>query len=273
MKALIKEPVNDAQKAFNLLCEKAGGTGGGPSQTAVLDLLKDSGQALNRFAISQVASHLSALPEANPWHVCFAIGLSWGHLAKLDIAFTEAATIALRDGTRENLQRAGAFHLERGPQPIIDSLTSGRTLFSTVLLPDSLPSNISRLDHAQQRWLTPIISPNRPRYMGAWNATAMFMVALFAQPELAQTHKGPQLMLPPGGPIHAGLSLMHRVKLITRPPVGSDLDDAAFEPGAIYENNALLHELCAKLSGWGLIDVHSGVYMLGTRHPQSKDWV
>ena len=80
-------------------------------------------------------------------------------------------------------------------------------------------------------------------------------------------------MLPPGGPIFAGLKLLHNTGILSKSPAGSELDDASFEPGAIYENNGLFAELCAQLADWSLIDVHSGVYMLGTRHPHSGNWV
>ena len=43
------------------------------------------------------------------------------------------------------------------------------------------------------------------------------------------------------------------------------LDDADFELGALYENKALLAEVRKGRSDWSLLDVHSGLYMLGTR--------
>ena len=220
-----------------------------------------------------MTDHLVAHPTANPWHVCFAVGLSWGHLAKLDLAFTEAAVNVLASWNDADLVRAQAFHMERGPEPIAQSLTGAYILFGKVTLPTTLPSTLDQLGRAQERWLSPILNPSeRPPYIGAWNGTAMFMTALFAQPALAATHVSPPPMLPPGGPIQAGLALLHRAGIIGRPPAGSELDDAAFEPGAIYENNGLFAELCQQRRDWSLIDVHSGVYMLGTRHPHSDTW-
>ncbi len=142
-----------------------------------------------------------------------------------------------------------------------------------MILPSQLPSTLKGLERAQERWLSPVLNPkDRPPYIGAWNATAMFMTALFAQPELAATHLSPPPVLPPGGPINTGLALLHKAGVVSRAPAGSDLDDAAFEPGAIYENNGLFAELCKQLSDWSLIDVHSGLYMLGTRDPNSNTW-
>lgn len=274
MKAPISKPVNDTQRAFNELCEKGGGVKGGPARGKVLALLKELGQSLNKMATSEMTSHLAAFPAANPWHVCFAVGLSWGHLAQLDLAFTEAVCNVLSDWNTADLNTAKSFHLERGPTPIEQSLTGAHMLFGKVTLPKTLPDTLDKLGRAQERWLSPILNPKeRPPYIGAWNATAMFMTALFGQPALAISQKSPPPMLPPGGPIFAGLKLLHNTGILSKSPAGSELDDASFEPGAIYENNGLFAELCAQLADWSLIDVHSGVYMLGTRHPHSGNWV
>ena len=55
-------------------------------------------------------------------------------------------------------------------------------------------------------------------------------------------------------------------------PAGSALDDGEFESGALYENNALFAEIRKGLDDWNLLDVHSGLYLLGTRHPDSDKW-
>lgn len=99
------------------------------------------------------------------------------------------------------------------------------------------------------------------------------MVALFAQPELAATHAQPPPILPPSGPIFSGLKLLHKAGVLSRPPEGNSLDDEAFEPGALYLNNALLAELRKDMDECTMIDIHGGVYMLGTRHPHSDTWV
>lgn len=93
MKAQIANPVNDTQAEFNRLCELGGGFRGGPAPSRVKELLRASGKALNQIAYSEMAAHLAALPSANPWHVCFAVGLAWGHLAKLELEFTKAAVV------------------------------------------------------------------------------------------------------------------------------------------------------------------------------------
>jgi len=100
----------------------------------------------------------------------------------------------------------------------------------------------------------------------------MFMVAMFAQPELAKSYRELSVMLPPGGPIFNALRLLHLGHILKDHPDGSKLDDEAFEPGVIYSNNALFVELLKGLSDCSLIDVHSGLYMLGTRLAESKQW-
>ena len=271
MRALIKNPIFETHHAFNALCEKGGGVGGGPARIKVLELLKKEGQALNKIATKEMTEHLGEFPSANPWYVCFAVGLSWGHLAQLELEFTEAVVDYLTNGGSSALKRAQKYPMERGPEPIMLSLIGAQFLFGKVTLPASLPSNLEQLGRAQERWLSQILNPSeRPRYIGAWNATAMFMTALFAQPLLAATHIKGTPMLPPGGPILNGLTLLKQANLLSKPPSGSKLDDAAFEPGAIYENHALFEELRKPLEGWSLIDVHSGIYMLGTRVKPSR---
>ena len=274
MKAPISKPVNEMQRTYNGLCEKGGGVRGGPARGKVLALMKEAGQALNAMAVKEMSTHLSEFSEANPWHVCYAVGLSWGHLARLDLDFTDVVCRVLSGWNARDLKTATKFHLERGPTPIEKSLIGAQALFTKVTLPPQLPETLQRLARAQERWLSPILNPTeRPPYIGSWNATAMFMTALFGQPALAQTQDGPPPMLPPGGPIFNGLKLLCDSGIVSRRPAGSELDDAAFEPGAIYENNGLLSELCKQESGWCLIDVHSAVYMLGTRHPLSDQWL
>lgn len=274
MKGIIAAPINDLQKEFNVLCEKGGGVKGGPVRGKTLELLKSYGQKLNAGAADEVCAHLAAFPDANPWHVCFAMGICWGHLAKVDITFTEAVIGCIEDMNDADLKTAGSFHLERGPEPIINSIKGGYTLFQLVRLPDGLPTSLDTLARAQERWLSPILNPKqRPPYIGSWNATAMFMTALFAQPGLAATQVEPKPVLPPGGPIFTGLTILHQAGLTASPPDQASLDDQGFEPGVLYANNALLAELLRGCADWSMTDVHSGVYLLGTRHPHSNSWV
>jgi len=195
-------------------------------------------------------------------------------LAAVDFDFTDAAIGCLMKLNDADLKTAAKFHLERGPQPIINSLRGGYSLFGMVQLPRILPTTLVSLGRAQERWLSPILNPSRrPPYIGSWNATAMFMTALFSAPALAATQIEPVPILPPGGPIFAGLSLLNQAGLTTSPPDQADLDGQGFEPGVLYSNNALLAELLRGCTDWSMTDVHSGVYLLGTRHPHSNSWV
>lgn len=267
------QPVNETQRLFDRLCQAGGGLRGGPAKAKVIELLRTSGRRLRTAGVAAMEEHLAAYPDANPWHLCFAVGLSWGHLATLDVEFTGAVTRLLANWNDDDLRSACSFHQERGPEPIERSLIGAYTLFNKVLLPSALPDSLEQLGRAQERWLSPILNPaGRPAYIGSWNATAMFMTALFARPALAETQRAAKPLLPPGGPIYAGLKMLHAAHIISRAPTGKDLDDQAFEPGAIYENNALLVELVSQAADWCMIDVHSGVYMLGTRHPHSASW-
>jgi hypothetical protein len=268
----IPNPVNDTQRGFNELCIRGGGQRGGPARTRVQTLLADSGRQLTGIGRGEISEHLSHYASDNPWHVCFAVGLCWGRLARLDLEFTRAAVRLINEWNDADLRLARRFHYERGPDPIEQSLMGAHVLFGKVVLPARLPESLDRYRRAQDRWLGPILSRERPRFIGSWNATAMFMIALFSNPALADQLTTPVVMLPPGGPIFNALSILHREHVLSRPPSGSELDDEAFEPGAIYENNALFEEIHRGYAAWNLLDVHSGLYMLGTRLAESNSW-
>jgi hypothetical protein len=125
----IAKPVNATQTEFNKISELGGGPKGGPARTKVCELLRRRGQALNEFADEQMAAHLTAYPNANPWHVCFSVGLCWGHLAKLDVDFTGAVVNVLADWNSGDLAAAKSFHMERGTEPIEQSLVGAHQLY------------------------------------------------------------------------------------------------------------------------------------------------
>lgn len=271
MKIKLPKALNETQATFAELCEKGGGPAGGPARTKVQQLLRESGKSLNKFAEGEIKAALALCPTSNPWKVCFAMGLCWGHLAQLENAYIEQAVDYLETGAGASLVAASGYYNERGPTPIEQSLRGGRILFEKVRLPADLAGTLPSMKQAQDRWLSPILSKDRPPYIGSWNATAMFMIALFAQPGLGDQLKQASVMLPPGGPIFAALSLLHQVGISARPE-GSELDDQAFEPGAIFANTGLMADLLKGLDDWDLLDVHSGLYMLGTRDPRSANY-
>ena len=270
---VIPNPTNEIQVRFNELCEQGGGRKGGPVKREVQLLLRDGGRRLNVNGYRDAQQNLHEYSGYNPWHVCFALGLCWGHLARTDVHFVGAAVRLLQAWNSDDLKLARSFHMERGPKPIEDLLMGARSLFDRVTLPPQLPGTLKALSDLQNRWLSPILSANRPRYIGSWNATAMFTMALFAQPRLAATMTDPGPMLPPGGPVVFGLTLLHRSHLLSRKPEGNALDEADAWPSSLYLNNTLFTEIRSGLDDWSLIDVHSGIYMLGTRSPESNSWI
>ena len=273
MKVKLPTPINSVQTRFTELCRLGGGPKGGPARTKVQELLLEGGKKLNAYAYEEVAEHLETFADRNPWHVCFAIGLNWGHLAKLELDFTDAATRALESWDSDDIKAACAHHLERGPQPIEQSLQGGRTLFQAVKLPAKLPNTLAGLRGAQNNWFRPVVSATeRPKYIGNWNATAMFMVALFAQPDLAKTLLTAEVLLPPGGPISAALALLHNTHVIGHPP-SENQNDGGVDLAVVAADNGLIAEIRRGMDEWSLIDVHSGLYLLGTRSPLSKRWV
>ncbi len=272
MKKLIGSPINDTQTRFNALCELGGGANGGPARGPVLALLKQSGQHLNQVAYREVAEITSDNAKANPWHVCFAIGLCWGHLAQFDSDFVRAAASFIAEPNDSDLKAAKSYRMERGPEPIEQSLRGAHMLFDKVSFPEALPGDLQKIYKLQQRWFGPLSGKEKPPYIGDWNATAMFMVALFAQPALAATQQSIGPLLPPGGPIDRALAILKQAGIVKHPPSGSELDDGTFESGRILESNALFEEIRKGMPDWSLIDVHSGLYMLGSKHQMSGRW-
>ena len=272
----IKPPLPPVLVEFNPRCDQGGGQGGGPARTKVQELLHNGSIKLTGYAYDEISHQLATFKDRSPWHVCYAVGLGWGHLARIEDEFTEAAVTALESLDSSALKYASNFHLERGPQPITQSLTGGYQIFQMVRLPSALPDSLRDYGRLQERWMTPLVSPSmqRPKYIGTWNATAMFMVALFFKHNLAKdlTENG-MVVLPPNGPIAAALKILFDSKVISMPPAGGDLDEGVWNPGIIYENNGLMVEILKGHGGWNLLDVHTGLYMLGTRFPISKTWV
>src|SRR5689334_4306459 len=85
------QAINATQAGFLKLCELGGGAKGGPARSKVQELLRERGKNLNVMAYDEIGQQMVELAERSPWHVCFAVGMSWGRLAKLDVTFTEAA--------------------------------------------------------------------------------------------------------------------------------------------------------------------------------------
>jgi hypothetical protein len=262
--------INNTQTEFNELCLKGGGQHGGPTRKKTLELLRASGRSLNIEAYREIADALKQLPAANPWHVCYAVGLTWGRLARPDPAFFAAAVRSLETFDSDAVAVAAKFPMEKGPNAVRESLHGGWIAFSKVDLDGPLPVDMRGTIRAQAKWLRVVLS-EKPRFIGAWNGTALFMAALFANPALAATLVDPEVLLPIGGPISAGLNILHRTHLLAQPPEPKE-ESESLDFGQIQIINGQFAEIRQGLDDWSLIDVHSGLYMLGTRLPESKNW-
>lgn len=269
---MISEPINQLQEAWNELCRRGGGQGGGPARTRLQEALRHFGQLLNADAHDQMMSAFEWVPEANPWHVAFAMGLCWGSMAKREERFFRAAVGALQEWNDEDRREASRYYLERGAEPIERSLLGGHMLFRETRLPPNFPETLEGFDRAQQRWLT-TLERLSPPFIGPWNALAMFMSALFTRPELARSMRQTRPYLPTGGPITAGLNLLHRAHVIGSPP-NTEHDDERFAAiSAAVVDNSLMEDLVRGQQDWSMLDVHSGIYLLGTRDRRSRGWL
>jgi hypothetical protein len=272
MQKLIATPVNEMQEHFNELCVRGGGQGGGPARTRVQELIRTYGQRLNADAHGQMSDALEWLPDANPWHVAFAMGLCWGTIARHDEIFFRAAVGALEHWNDEDRRTAVRFHLEKGAELLEGSLRSAHRLFEVTPALTAFPDTLEGVGKKQDRWLSSVSQVNPP-YIGPWNALAMFMCALFAQPSLAQSMRFPRPLLPPGGPITRGLKLLHQSHVVSAPPNTDNDDERAAVISAAVEDNGLMADLLRGLQDCSLVDVHTGIYLLGTRDRRSQGWI
>ncbi len=272
MKGPISKPVNPIQRRFNEICEEGGGPGGGPTRGKVQALIYSAGIQVNDDAKNGVSDEMSELSDMPPWHACYAIGMAWGHLAKFDMAFFAAATRLLSDWNDEDLRVARQFHLERGPDVIEASLRAGNMLFARRDMTKPLPDSLAGMRHAQERWFA-AIDKDKPPYMGAWNATALFMVALFAVPKAAAELIAPTVYLPPSGAMFNALRYLFQVNFLNSPPDADVNEEGRIEFGPIATNNGLFADIRRGRDDWTLLDVHSGLYVLGTREPGAAKWV
>jgi hypothetical protein len=160
---------------------------------------------------------------------------------------------------------------------LIGSLKGGYDLFSSIedKLP-KLPTTLHLLIKAQDDWLKEIIRNTRNARsigIGNWNATAMFMVALLLQPDLATSQIEPRPLLPAVGPIDYGLELLARAKLVGKRSAKVGGRGSQFDLGFLQENNSRLADLLKKGGpGWSMMDVHDGVYLLGTKNKLSMNF-
>lgn len=263
----INKTVNIFQEKYNELCQLGGGISGGPARSKAQQLLIQAGKQLNDELYNDVTSSISSFPDINPWHICFSIGVVWGHFAQNIPEFIESASTLMSNWNDDLIAEARSYNFERGPETLEHVLMGGYQMFQTVTLPKEIPDTLDKLWKVQQRWLGPIIGNKRPAYIGSWNAAAMFLVALFIHRGLWHKLKDRTVLLPPGGPIHRALRILYQDKVINRKPAGSELDDQAFEPGALYENQELMENLMPNDDDCSVVDVHSGLYMLGTKRP------
>lgn len=267
-------PVNEVQRRFLDLCEKGGGVKGGPPRTRVQKLLRTGGKLLNERAFEEIADALAANPGADPWKVCFAVALCWGHLAQTRAEFVAAAVRCLEHWNDVDLKEAMKYPLEKGPSVIEQSLRGGYVMFSKVRLSATLPTTLAEMRRAQDRWNIVVANKEeRPAYIAYWNCCAMFMVALFANPSLADQLFGTEIGLPIGGPIHGALSILHKCGVIAQEPSAKSRNDTEFDLSLIYTTTGLMAELLKGLPDWTMLDVHSGLYMLGSRLPESDMWI
>lgn len=270
MKKLISSPVNEYQERFNQICEDGGGQKHGPTRGKVQALLRDAGQALNQYAYCEIETALDNLPDKDPWHVCFAMGLCWGEMATMDSTFFEAAVGCIEGWNDADRKTARKFCTQKGADLVEGSLRSAFRIFDDVTrFPvGEIPDTLEGLNKAQRSWLRSV-DKLQPTYIGPWNATALFMVALFARPDLAASMVTSGPILPPGGPIHRALNLLFQAGTTALPAQSLEDDNRFSALAAATADNGTMQDLLRGLSDCSMVDMHSGLYMIGTRDRRS----
>ena len=162
--------------------------------------------------------------------------------------------------------------MERGPDLIENTLRGGHMIFDKLTLPIALPDDLDGFRRVHERWLGRIVASDRPAYVGGWNATAMFMIALASRLDVAAQQKDRTPYLPLGGGVLSGLRRLYDAHLLSEPPSETGLDDYSFEPGVLAVNNGLMARLVSFKPDMCMLDVHAGLYMLGTGSPETDKW-
>jgi hypothetical protein len=266
---LISSPLNECQRQFNELCKKGGGRNGGPARTKVQQLLRDEGKLLNGHAYDEVASALDVAARYNPWYIFFALGLCWGEMARYSDRYLLAAVGAIESWNDQDRGEATKHYTQKGHDLLEGSLRSASVVFEQIgsaLI--TVPDSVQGYDKLQEKWFRRLHLLTPP-YVGPWNATALFMVALFAQPDLAKSMKTMRPILPSGGPISRALSLIHQVGVTNHPAQTLQDDYGLGGLAGATADNGTMQELIIGLSDCSMVDMHSGLYMLGSRDPKS----
>ena len=269
---MISSPLNECQRQFNELCKKGGGRKGGPARTKVQQLVRDEGKLLNQSAYDEVSHALTVASASNPWHVLFAIGLCWGEMARYSDKYLLAAVAAIASWNDMDRAEATKHYTQKGHELLEGSLRSASVVFEklgTTL--SAIPETIEEHNKLQGRWFTRLNALN-PSYIGPWNATALFMVALFARPKLAQTMKTLGPVLPSGGPISRALNLLYQVGVTNHPAQALEDDVRLSALAGATADNGTMQELIVGMSDCSMVDMHSGLYMLGSRDPRSATY-
>lgn len=269
---MISSPLNECQRQFNELCKKGGGRNGGPARTRVQQLLRDEGKLLNESAYGEVSHALAVANGSNPWHVFFALGLCWGEMARFSDSYLVAAVGAIASWNDTDRAEAVKHHTQKGHELLEGSLRSASIIFDQIgSSMNAIPDSIEEHNKFQNRWFRRLNTIN-PSYIGPWNATAPFMVALFARPDLAKTMKTLGPVLPSNGPIARALNLLHQVGVTNHPAQSLEDDVRLSALGGTSADNGTMQELIVGLADCSMIDMHSGLYMLGTRDPRSATY-
>jgi hypothetical protein len=193
-------------------------------------------------------------------------------MAKYSDRYLRAAVGAISHWNDDDRRAAIEHFTQKGSELLEGSLRSAYVVFEALPASfDAVPSSLDRLVKLQNRWFAKL-NALEPPYIGPWNATALFMVSLFAQPELAgqMTTMGP--ILPSGGPISRALNILYQDHLTERGAQALEDDVRLGGLGGAAADNGTMQDLIRGLNGTSMVDIHSGLYMLGTRDVRSETY-
>lgn len=236
-------------------------------------LLLDAGGDLNANGARQLQEYLTGIPFEDLHIGWFVAGIAWGRDAEDSREFVLSAVQAIKSSKPKDHKRAMRFALAGRHRRLENLLRAGRQIVLQERHPCPI-SAIEELNEYQQRLFKALQLLPDVQGIGNWNLGAMFFCAALSDPQWRVEMNKARPRLPMSAPIFHSMEQLYSLRVLSRQPNYNPWrpKDSSY-PEALYSNNALLEELCQKLGTSRILDIHSGLYLLGTRNVDANSWL